>query len=102
MSHKVEFVKSGRGQAQCKPDPAYPNGIVLDLSFTGPAPHCTIPLPYPAPECGFWHVQCEDCAMGIMVTAAGRVDDPVSITVPCKRDLPAKGRAEPPASRHPS
>ncbi len=46
---------------------------------------CTIALPYPAPECGMWIIRCDRCPMSIAVTAAGRPDDPISVTVECKK-----------------
>jgi hypothetical protein len=50
-SHTVEFRKSGRGKAQCAPDPAYPDGKDLDISPDN-AVACRVDLPYSAPECG--------------------------------------------------
>jgi hypothetical protein len=78
----LEFIPSGRGKAQCAPDPKYPNGIAL------PAPpdcvvSCKVMLPYPAPECGVWKIACTTCGCSMMVSAAGRPDDPVSCRVPC-------------------
>lgn len=29
MQHSIEFQPSGRGKAQCPPDPAYPNGKAI-------------------------------------------------------------------------
>lgn len=84
MTVKIEFAKSGRGKARCPSDPAYPNGIAL------PKPPevercCFTELPYPAPECGCWMIRCEDCDASMLVTAAGRADDPVSCFMPCNR-----------------
>lgn len=79
----IKFVKSGRGKARCKPDPDYPNGISLDLSREN-EPKCKFDLPYPAPECGYWHISCLDCEKNFVITAAGRVDDPIALTVPCE------------------
>ena len=83
MSHRIEFKPSGRGQAQCSPDPAYPNGIAIDASDPN-LPSCTVTLPYPAPECGVWMVRCNRCTMSVGVTTAGRVDDPISVKVNCR------------------
>lgn len=85
VTHDVTFKPSGRGKAQCPPDPSYPNGIALDCS-DGRSPSCTVFLPYPAPECGVWLVRCHDCSMSVAVTAAGRPDDPTSVTVACVRE----------------
>jgi hypothetical protein len=76
----VEFFPSGRGKAQCAPDPDYPNGIALPPSTMV---SCKVELPYPAPECGMWRVECTLCKCQILVTAAGRPDDPVSVCMPC-------------------
>lgn len=83
MSHRIEFRPSGRGKAQCAPDPHYPDGIKLDTSVAG-RPYCLVKLPYPAPECGLWMILCEVCKMTAAVTAAGRVDDPISIKLECE------------------
>ena len=80
----IKFLSSGRGAARCAPDPTYPNGIALDAS-SGSKRVCTAILPYPAPECGLWVILCEACPMSVAVTAAGRPDDPTSVTMMCKR-----------------
>jgi len=77
----VKFIPSGRGKAQCEPDPNYPNGIELDLARG--LPSCNIKLQYPAPECGTFIVKCLACGLNIGVTAAGRVDDPTKVNIPC-------------------
>lgn len=79
----VEFVPSGRGQAQCPPNPHYPHGIDASAAREGEA-SCKVDLPYPAPECGHWVVRCRLCAMSVAITAAGRPDDPRSVTIPCQ------------------
>lgn len=84
MSHSVRFEPSGRGQAQCAPDPAFPNGIALSVGKSGEKA-CSVALPYPAPECGMWIVRCGECPMSLAITAAGRPDDPISVTFPCER-----------------
>ena len=81
---RIEFQPSGRGKAQCAPNPAYPAGVAIDGSSLG-APSCTAILPYPAPECGYWFVSCDECPFTLMVSAAGRPDDPISVRVPCQR-----------------
>lgn len=81
-SHIVEFLPSGRGKAQCPSNPVFPQGIVVDISDGKIA--CTKELPYPAPECGAWLVKCVACNVSYAVTAAGRADDPISLTMPCK------------------
>lgn len=49
-AHSVEFKLSGRGKAQCPPNPNFPNGVKVDVSDGLIA--CTKDLPYPATECG--------------------------------------------------
>ena len=81
MKLSVEFVSHHR-KAQCAPNPDYPNGIDLDVSRGKPG--CSTDLPYPAPECGLWVVKCSVCGMSAGVTAAGRIDDPKSVKIPCR------------------
>lgn len=78
---EIKFVPSGRGLAQCRPDPNFPDG--REMQAGGGGPSCTITFPYPAPECGWFRVQCRRCFFRIVVSAAGRVDDPKSLTIPC-------------------
>lgn len=76
------FEGTGR-KAQCSPNPDYPNGIAIDLS-QGAEKACETDLGYPAPCIGTWKVECGLCGYTAIITAAGRVDDPVSVKVPCK------------------
>jgi len=78
----IEFKPSGRGKARCAPNPDCPDGSHADTADgqTG----CVVDLPYPAPECGAWIVQCAACGMSAAITAAGRPDDPRSVRIPCK------------------
>ena len=87
---KITFVPSGRGKAQCPPNPDYPNGVAV------PAPNgvpvsCKVELPYPAPECGHHKIECLTCGFILVVTAAGRPDDPISVRLPCI--MKSKGNA---------
>jgi hypothetical protein len=82
MIHTIEFVKSGRGKAQCPPDPRYPMGVCADVTL-GKEPSCVVTLPYPAPECGHFIVLCEVCKFSLAITATGRADDPIQVRVPC-------------------
>ena len=90
----IDFVPSGRGKAQCDPDPHFPNGKEIKIpSQLNQAPHCKAALPYPAPECGCYLVTCKKCGFSLAVTAAGRPDDPTSIEMFCKTktdELPLK------------
>jgi len=45
--------------------------------------NCLVELPYPAPECGYWHIKCATCGMVVAITAVGRPDDPVRVKIPC-------------------
>jgi hypothetical protein len=87
----VSFVPSGRGKAQCPPNPQYPNGIAITAN-KGNEPSCKAELPYPAPECGYHLVECALCNVSVGITAAGRPDDPISIEILCKLDGHAAGK----------
>ncbi len=92
MNHSVTFRRNGRGKARCKPNPEYPNGIALDASAPDSLT-CSVELPYPAPECGWWEVRCRECTASVAITAAGRPDDPVSVRISCawnNANLPSK------------
>lgn len=78
----INFIKSGRGKAQFASNPKYPDGINIDIA--GSKKGCLVKLDYPAPECGTWIIKCNKCLLTIGLTAAGRIDDPVSVIIPCK------------------
>lgn len=82
---KVEWVDLKR-EPQCVPNPAYPEGIDLDASL-GAAMTCSTVLPYPSRRCGLFVVTCDACNLKVVITTAGRPDDPRSVKVACK--LPA-------------
>jgi len=82
-AHTVTFRPSGRGKAQCPPDPRYPNGIAVDVHGDDAGPTCLVELPYPAPECGYLEVNCGLCGLTVALTVAGRPDDPVSVRLLC-------------------
>lgn len=77
------WLDSGR-EPQCPPDPAYPEGIDIDLS-AGRSPTCETALGYPARRCGLYVVICRTCSLRVSVTTAGRPDDPRSLKVACLR-----------------
>jgi len=87
MTFTVKFLDSGRSP-QCPPNPAYPNGIDVDARTAEERgklhPHCCYGVPYPAPRCGAYVVECEQCEARMAVTVAGRSDDPRSVTMSCK------------------
>lgn len=84
MTIEVEFIDAGR-KATEKPNPKYPDGITIDLAQSRLIKSCTRNLPYPAPQCGMYRVTCLTCKLSIVLTVAGRADDPRIITMPCKK-----------------
>jgi hypothetical protein len=83
MKHlKIEWIDAGR-EPQCPADPRWPNGVEL-IQNEDAAAHCITLLPYPAPRCGVWSITCEKCGKIVVVTAAGRADDPHSIAIACQ------------------
>lgn len=72
----------GRREPKCQPDPAYPNGVDLNLSG-GALITCVRHLLYPAPRCGMYDVKCR-CGASAAITTAGRPDDPRSVRIACK------------------
>ena len=79
---KVEWIDRGF-EPHCPPNPAFPNGIDLDIS-KGRLNTCETSLPYPAKRIGYFFVRCVACGLTCAVTTAGRVDDPRSLKVACK------------------
>lgn len=76
----ITFHGAGR-KAEVAPNPEYPEGIDIDCGFQQ---MCAADLPYPAPECGFFKIECSKCGAAMAYTAAGRLDDPRRVTVPCQ------------------
>jgi hypothetical protein len=79
---RIRWLDRGR-DPQVAPNPAYPEGIDLDISG-GAAQTCTTPVPYPARRCGYYALRCQRCGWQGVITTAGRPDDPRSVTVACK------------------
>lgn len=79
---RVTWHDLGR-EPQNPPNPAYPKGIDVDCS-AGAQATCTERLPYPAKRCGQYLVVCETCRQRIVVTTAGRADDPRSVKIACR------------------
>lgn len=76
----------GKSEPRCQPNPAYPNGIDLELAPNPGEPEsCYVPLPYPARRIGHYLVECPRCGKNAVVTTAGRPDDPRSLTMSCGR-----------------
>jgi hypothetical protein len=78
----IEWLDAGK-KPQCEPDPAYPDGIDLDVT-DGKKPSCKVILPYPANQVGAYLIDCTLCGMAVACTTAGRADDPRSILIPCR------------------
>jgi hypothetical protein len=78
---EIAWLDSGK-EPQCAPNPAYPDGVDLDMS-DGHWPSCKVELPYPAQRIGVYLVACMVCGRRVSCTTAGRVDDPRSIRVRC-------------------
>jgi len=81
---RARWFDSGRAP-QCEPDPEYPNGIDIDASRGAPAT-CTVQLKYPAPRCGQYLITCDTCKQVVVVSTAGRPDDPKSVKLACLLD----------------
>ena len=79
---KITWVDAGR-EPQVKPDPRFPNGIDIDMS-RDQEEACTTGLPYPARRCGHFVIECERCHTRVVLTTAGRPDDPRSVRIACK------------------
>lgn len=79
---EVKWLSKG-GKAQHPPNPDYPDGIDVD-GTKGSYPACKGAVPYPAEGIGVWLCVCRRCDLKMAVTAAGRPDDPRSVTMPCK------------------
>jgi len=87
---KIEWHDSGR-EPQCPPNPAFPNGKDIDIAegmCREGWPRCKVDLPYPAKRIGYYMIECEACGSTVVVTTAGRPDDPRSVTMPCKKPDP--------------
>ena len=90
MALKVTWVDGAR-EPKNPPDPAYPNGIDIDMS-RGKTPACERKLePYPTPRCGLFAVACDRCGQRVVITTAGRPDDPRSVKLAC---LASRARAK--------
>lgn len=79
----IEWVDRGH-EPQCPPDPRYPTGIDIKFVDSPAGPTCTRPLPYPAKRIGYYVVHCRTCDKRIVVTTAGRPDDPRSLQLACR------------------
>jgi hypothetical protein len=80
--HSIKWIDGGR-EPLGPSDPAHQHGINLDLAH-GQIKTCTVELPYPAPRCGYFSVQCLTCRVSVSVVANGRADDPRMVMIACK------------------
>lgn len=83
MTIDVHFTDSGRDPKE-KPDPKYPDGKHISLVEFPIQKSCCRNLPWPAPRCGVYSIECRICGLVVAVTVAGRPDDPRTIVLPCK------------------
>ncbi len=78
----VTWVDGGR-PPQVRPNPDFPNGRDIDASNVD-KPRCTVELPYMTHKnIGHWLIECRNCGLTMIVTAASRTDDPKSVTTNC-------------------
>ena len=82
MTHKITWNDSGI-EPTCDPDPKYPNGVHVDLSFNAKKA-CLVHVPYPAQRIGQYLIECDACGLNAAITTAGRPDDPRTIKLRCK------------------
>jgi hypothetical protein len=80
--HFVTFWDRHR-KAQDPPDPRYPRGMIINGPGWAQGKCCKVKLPYPAPSCGNWFIECDQCGANAMVTCAGRPDDPKLYKMRC-------------------
>jgi hypothetical protein len=69
-------------KAQTAADPNHPNGRDID---GGQRPACKVELQYPAECVGLYYVECLDCKSNMLITTAGRPDDPKTVMLPCRQ-----------------
>lgn len=62
----------------------HPWGQTIDVTM-GREPSCTVELPWPADRCGMFVAECLTCGFTVGLSAAGRVDDPREVKMPCMK-----------------
>lgn len=77
---RVKWFDGGQEPAQ-QSDPAFPRGVDYDISEG--AQSCVTGLPYPAKRIGQFLIVCRVCNFRMILSTAGRPDDPRSIRVAC-------------------
>lgn len=83
MTHNIQWIDGGR-EPQCPANPEFPMGRDIDTSKPDEKT-CKVDLPYPARRCGLYLVHCDVCNIRVGITTAGRVDDPKSVVIVCRR-----------------
>lgn len=84
MTLKVTWIDRGLSPRN-PPDPNYPDGLDVEMLADPLGKICSTPLPYPAKRIGFYVIECDVCGLRVMLTTAGRADDPRSVRVNCLR-----------------
>ena len=79
----VHWIDRGYEPTQ-PPNPEYPTGMDVDLTG-GMGKGCKTSLPYPAKRVGYYVASCAKCHTKVIITTAGRPDDPRSVKLRCKR-----------------
>lgn len=80
--HTITWIDRER-EPQVAPNPRFPHGVDIPPVFPE-QPFCTVNLPYPAKRCGLYVIDCAKCGLSVLVTTAGRPDDPRSAAINCK------------------
>jgi len=80
---EIQWVDSGR-HPKHPSDPRYPHGIDIDVSLAA-NPACKASLPYPTPRCGHYIIECRACGQVVMLSTAGRRDDPRTLKMACRQ-----------------
>ena len=89
---RVTWVDLGK-EPQCPPNPAFPQGVDIDLT-NGKQYFCQVPLPYPAKRIGHYLLHCDLCGQRVVITTAGRPDDPRSAKLACQHNGRPANRAD--------
>ena len=83
MALKHDWIDWKR-EPKADPNPDFPDGLDVNHVDDPAAPSCRTDLPYPARRCGFYLVRCDTCGLAVIVTTAGRPDDPRSFKTNCR------------------
>lgn len=64
-------------------NPEHPKGIDVSSYDSMDRVACVTTLPYPAKGCGYYVLECKRCGLKVVITTAGRPDDPRSAEIGC-------------------